>query len=378
VERARTQVEVTASREVRPLLDRRAGRQRSCLVAPESVIFREHRSPSFRNAEPLQRIFLHFIRPRLRRGATRPRQALVNLVRRRDSPLASEARPVHVDTDPRDAHGRLVLHRGGTLVRREGGDSERSEESELPGALHALHIQDSELDGGEWAAGERLLTIRAADSAGQRSSASILLNRMYAWRNYGSVDLPVGADRMTFVASVGHSTVGTITIGFDSSEGLFVDELFRREVDEYRAVDQRVCEFVKLAVDKMITSKRLLAALFHTAFIYARDVKACEIIVIEVNPRHVRFYERMLGFEVIGSSRLKHRVNAPAVLLGLDLEYVHRRITEAGQLDFEAPSTGRSLYAYSFSAEEEAGISARMKNAVGGRPGISPRTAAAR
>jgi hypothetical protein len=260
---------------------------------------------------------------------------------------------------------------GETLVGREIVDSEIAEESELPGALHALHVRDSELDGKQWAAGERLLTIRAADSAGQRSSASILLNRMYAWRNYGSVELPGGADWMTFVASVGDSTVGTITIGFDSSEGLFVDELFRREVDEYRAVDQRVCEFVKLAVDKMITSKRLLAALFHTAFIYARDVKECETILIEVNPRHVRFYERMLGFEVIGSSRLKRRVNAPAVLLGLDLAYVHRRITEAGQLDLEVRPTGRSLYAYSFSAEEEAGISARMKDAVCGRGAAS-------
>ena len=183
-----------------------------------------------------------------------------------------------------------------------------TEAPELRGALHELHIQDSELPGGDGATGERWLTIRAADSAGHRSSASILVNRMFAWRNYGSVELPTGDDAMTFVASVGDAAVGTITIGFDSPRGLFVDEF-------------------------------------------------------EVNPRHVRFYQRMLGFELVALSRLKQQVNAPAVLLGHDLDDAHSRITQAGQQDIES-ILGRSLHAYSFSPDEEAGISAPMRSAL--------------
>jgi hypothetical protein len=46
-----------------------------------------------------------------------------------------------------------------------------------------------------------------------------------------------------------------------------------------------------------VRSKTSLANLFHLAVIYARDIHHCTDIIIEVNPRHRRFYERMLGFQ---------------------------------------------------------------------------------
>jgi hypothetical protein len=71
----------------------------------------------------------------------------------------------------------------------------------------------------------------------------------------------------------------------------------------------------------------------------------------------------MLGFEVLESARLNRRVNAPAVLLGLDLNYVHERIAEMGRRapDSEVEGTERSLYPYCFSAHEEAGIAGRLR-----------------
>ena len=36
--------------------------------------------------------------------------------------------------------------------------------------------------------------------------------------------------------------------------------------------------------------------LFHIAYIFARRMHDRTDLLIEVNPRHVRFYERMLGF----------------------------------------------------------------------------------
>lgn len=207
-------------------------------------------------------------------------------------------------------------------------------------------------------------TIRAANSEGQRSSASILVNRMYGWRGYESSGLAEDTDdRITLVATDHDATVGTLTIGFDGGDGLLVDDLFRDKADELRQQGIKTCEFIKLAIDKVAHSRHVLASLFHVAFIYAHEVKGFDKILIEINPRHVRFYQRMLGFEVLAPARLNRRVNAPAVLLGLDLEYVHRRIAAMdGQvMSAQAVSTERSLYPYCFSAHEEAGIAVRLR-----------------
>ena len=85
-------------------------------------------------------------------------------------------------------------------------------------------------------------------------------------------------------------------------------------------------------------------------------------LLIEVNPRHVRYYERMLGFRVIGSQRMNRRVNAPAVLLCLDFSHAQAQIEKLGGQP-ELALHDRSLYPYFFSVEDEAGIVGRLKRA---------------
>ncbi len=210
--------------------------------------------------------------------------------------------------------------------------------------------------------GQRLLKIRAADSSGLRSSASILIHRMYATRGYLSTSLPENqsANRITLMASNGDLTIGTITIGFDSSEGLMVDELFLEEANVLRQKGRSICEFTKLAMDSVVRSKRALASLFHVAFIYAFRLRHFNDLLIEVNPRHVRYYERMLGFEVRAPKRLNLRVNAPAVLMSLNLAYCQEQILKYGGRP-ELSSNEKSLYPYCFSIPEEAGIVGRLQ-----------------
>jgi hypothetical protein len=190
---------------------------------------------------------------------------------------------------------------------------------------------------------------------------------MYAWRGYQNGALPEDdrADRITLIATDHDhdATIGTITIGFDGPDGLLVDDLFRDKTDPLRQSGALLCEFIKLAIDGVVRSKRVLASLFHVAFIYAHEVKGFDKIMIEVHPRHVRFYERMLGFEVFATERLNRRVGAPAVLLGLDLEYVHQQIGKfsGGAEAAGIANTGRSLYPYCFSSKEEAGIAGRLR-----------------
>ncbi len=210
----------------------------------------------------------------------------------------------------------------------------------------------------------RLFKIRAADSGGHRSSANILVSRMYAWRGYdtSAAMLEGGEDahRVTLVAVDDDRTIGTISIGFDGDHGLLVEDVFSEEVEGLRRAGRTVCEFTKLAVDGSIRSKRVLASLFHVAYIFAYRLHECDDLLIEVNPRHVRFYEQMLGFTVHGAERLNRRVNAPAVLMRLEFAHAQDQIARLGGGSRDEAAE-RSLYCYFFSIAEEAGIVGRLQ-----------------
>ena len=93
--------------------------------------------------------------------------------------------------------------------------------------------------------GKRLFKIRTADSSGERSSASILIKRMYATRGYNAPALPAfqQSNLVTLMATEGDMTIGTLSVGFDSPYGLLADDLFQAEIDELRMCGRRVCEF---------------------------------------------------------------------------------------------------------------------------------------
>ena len=219
--------------------------------------------------------------------------------------------------------------------------------------------EDDDLPAGETTV--RAFKIRSADSSGQRSSASILIDCMYATRGYLTSPLPSEQlpTRITLVASEHDATIGTITIGFDSPAGLHVDDPFAEETRALRAAGRKICEFTKLAIDSVVRSKRVLASLFHVAYIYAHRMMGFDSLLIEVNPRHVRYYERMLGFTVFGERRLNRRVNATAVLLCLDFAHAADCISRfGGRPEFSVVE--RSLYPYFFSIAEEASIVGRL------------------
>lgn len=202
--------------------------------------------------------------------------------------------------------------------------------------------------------------IRLTDTADGRNSASMLISKMYAWRGYaGTHQLTDDPNRITLTATDRGNVVGTITLGMDSPIGLAADQVFKEELDELRGAGARLCEFTKLAFDPSVKSKTSLANLFHLAVIYARDIHRCTDIVIEVNPRHRRFYERMLGFQQQGQLKTNPRVNAPAYLLRVNLAFVTEQIKRHGGT-LGAHATERSFYPYFFSPREEQGIINRL------------------
>lgn len=204
--------------------------------------------------------------------------------------------------------------------------------------------------------------IRLPDTAEGRNSASMLVKRMYARRGYaGTRHFLDEHNRVTLTANDKDEVVGTITIGIDSDLGLMADELFKDILDDYRARGARLCECTKLAFDLSERSRVPLANVFHLALIYARDLYDCTDVVIEINPRHRRFYERMLGFRQQGELKINPRVNAPAYLMHLSLDYVTEQVELLGGTFDTNPGTAeRSLYPYFFSPREERGIINRL------------------
>ena len=207
---------------------------------------------------------------------------------------------------------------------------------------------------------DRTFGIRLADTDAGRNSASLLISKMYATRGYNVSNMEKDPNRITLSASDKGVVIGTVTLGLDSPErGILADDVFGDRVDEYRARHARLCEITKLAFDPLVRSKMAMAALFHTLYIYAHYMHKRTDVLIEVNPRHRRFYETMLGFSEVAELRHNTRVDAPAHLMWLSVGFMGEQIERFGGHNGD-PGKERSLYPYFFSKREEIGLARRL------------------
>lgn len=201
--------------------------------------------------------------------------------------------------------------------------------------------------------------IRVANSCGMNQS-EVLVERMYSSRGYRRSTQDFAdreANEITLQACHDGTVFGTLTIRFDSERGLAADMLYREEIDAYRNAGARIAELTRLAVDPKLGSKEVLGALFHLAYVCTGPLRAIGDVFIEVHPRHVPFYQRMLNFRQVGECRTCPRVDAPAVLLHVEVAYVAEQIALYGG---HQERRTRSLYPYFFSMEEEQGLSRRL------------------
>jgi hypothetical protein len=246
-----------------------------------------------------------------------------------------------------------MLSNGGTtpLGAFESGVS--ADDVGVSGQLHTIFLPS--LSG----TAEESMTIRLADCDGHRNRANMLLSRMYSWRGYGTDHrLSTAPNCVIFTASTQDDLIGTLTLTVDSDAGLAADNTFQDELEPFRsAPGARLCELTKFAFDTSTPARPRLAALFHLIFIYGSMHYNCTDLFIEVNPRHRRFYEVMLGFHPVGVSRTNASVGAPAQLMWLNVADIRRHIDRHAADDGK---TARSLYPHFFSAKEEAGIYGRL------------------
>lgn len=185
-----------------------------------------------------------------------------------------------------------------------------------------------------------------------------LVSRRYASRGYKA---GMSAD-MTIGAFWEGRLVTTLGLRRDRG-GLAADQSFPEDMAALRAAGVPLCEFTRLAGEPEGPSKQVLASLFHLAYLQAAHHWGVERLVIEVNPRHQGFYERMLGFRPHGPERLHRSAGAPAVLMSLCLVESHRLRARHGRVATGGAS--RSLFPFFFKAQEEDLLRQRLASVFG-------------
>jgi hypothetical protein len=184
------------------------------------------------------------------------------------------------------------------------------------------------------------LAASIATSDAQRRAAARLVTERYAWRGYAVDDCGMRSAGVTLIASAGRRILGTLSVRADGPAGLAADDSYSEVIDALRRRGCTVCELTRLAIDAAADWRPTLGALVGLAYTVSRGFHAASDVVVEVNPRHERFYRRMFGFVTAGGRRTCPRVEAPAVLLRLDLECFARRMP--GWSTLTVPVTARS------------------------------------
>jgi hypothetical protein len=187
-----------------------------------------------------------------------------------------------------------------------------------------------------------------------------LIARRYSSRGFNVPRSAADPNLYTFAAYESGQLVGTVSMRFDSPAGLMAEQLYPDEIAGLRARNLHMCEFTRLALDEQAMSKEVLGSLFHSCYLYAHVVCGLTHAVIEVNPRHVAFYRRVLHFKQLGEQRHNQRVDAPAILLGLDFSVLAAEL-ERFFADPDWRTQTKSFFVHWFSPEDAAGIVGRLQ-----------------
>ncbi len=207
-------------------------------------------------------------------------------------------------------------------------------------------------------------SVRRAATALERIGTADLVKQMYTRMGYSTRGVAALSRRENVITLDAHDwkkVLGTVSVQLDTDgSGLLADVLYVSDIDAFRDKGRTVCEVCKLAIDPQFGSRSLMASLFQLAYLYAHVVHRVTDAFIEVNPRHAGFYQRMLGFKQIGELRTCPRVDAPAVLLHVELEYMREQIARHSGRGFDTGE--KTLYPYFLSCSAEDWIDHAMRS----------------
>ena len=148
-----------------------------------------------------------------------------------------------------------------------------------------------------------------------------------------------------FVATRSDSLLGTLTLVRDGEYGLPMEDVYADEVNSRRDAGVVVAEVSCLADNghgKTNMLSVVVQLMSHMAQFARRQ--GVDELLIAVHPHHVGFYERFIGFEVIGGQKTYSAVcDKPAIALALDLNAMPVRHPRAYQRFFGQPFAEEEL-----------------------------------
>lgn len=155
-------------------------------------------------------------------------------------------------------------------------------------------------------------------------AADALVERCYGWRGYRTDAQERTTGETTLLARRGGALLGTITVRCGVRARLQAETGFAEHVGELRRQGCRLAEYTRFAIDRDALAAHgieveLAPELIQRALLLGRVMLGATDCLIEVNPRHARYYQRQFGFREYGPQRTCERVGAPARLLHLNL-----------------------------------------------------------
>lgn len=155
-------------------------------------------------------------------------------------------------------------------------------------------------------------------------AVAALVERCYGRRGYPAQRPESTMGETTLLARWDGRLVGTVTVRCGVTQRLHAETGFAEHVGALREQGCRLIEYTRFAIDRDALSRAgqdidLAFELIRRALQLGRVSLAATDAVIEVNPRHVRYYQRAFGFRAFGAERRCERVGAPARLLHLNL-----------------------------------------------------------
>lgn len=189
---------------------------------------------------------------------------------------------------------------------------------------------------------------------------NVYLEKGYALNNESKLDVTSFDAKLNtlilLVANAKNEVVGSMSLYYDDFNFLPADTIFKDELNLLRKEGVKFVEVSKFVVrHDYQNQKEIILSLINTSFIHSFRIMNFDSFIIEVNPHHVVFYRRLLGFEQLGEIKECPRVNnAPAVLLICSKDKYLNAIDKG---IFEK----RSLYNYFLNKEIEHSIIAKLK-----------------
>lgn len=158
---------------------------------------------------------------------------------------------------------------------------------------------------------KRGITVRTARSREDFRAAFTILQKRYeetGLARYGKASMRImpyhlSAPTQVFIASKNDEVVGTVTLVRDSIEGLPIASNYPAAIADLRNQSRRIGEITSLAVDSSMESPgEIFSRLTRLLTFFARS-QGIDHLAAVVHPRHARFYQGAMGFDVIGRKK---------------------------------------------------------------------------